>query len=263
LNLERFAAELPGHFVDWGTIAVHPRLPTFGALLARANGLTSPSVLQLLNFAVECLDPAEAYLEVGSFHGSTLIGSLFGHPGRQAYAVDNFSLFDPSATNHATLMRNLTDHGLDKQVEFHSKAFEQFFCEARDTLPPVGVYFYDGPHDYRSQLIGLLLAEPFLADRALIVVDDLNFIAVKQATWDFLSVRRQATLLAELPSPGNCHPSFWNGLFLLGWDRSNSSSYDWPTLYSRRQPALLESLDLLQQVRIGRRGQQMVAEPMP
>jgi protein O-GlcNAc transferase len=74
--------------------------------------------------------------------------------------------------------------------------------------PRIGLYFCDGPQDYRSQLVGLLLAEPFLADRAIIVVDDQNFVAVKQATWDFLVVRTQASVLFELPTPGNCHPSF-------------------------------------------------------
>jgi hypothetical protein len=33
------------------------------------------------------------------------------------------------------------------------------------------MYFYDGSGEYRSQLMGLLLAEPFLAERALIIVD--------------------------------------------------------------------------------------------
>src|SRR5438552_2391345 len=101
MDLQRFATELPQHYLEWGTVQVRPRVPTFNGLLAQVPGLTSPSVLQLLNFAVECLDSGEAYLEVGSFHGSTLLGALSRHPGCRAIAVDNFTLFDPSGTNHA------------------------------------------------------------------------------------------------------------------------------------------------------------------
>jgi hypothetical protein len=132
----------------------------------------------------------------------------------------------------------------------------------RNAPPRIGLYFYDGPHDYRSQLIGLLRAEPILADRALIIVDDQNFPAVKQATWDFLAVRKEASLLFELPTPANCHPSFWNGLYVLAWDRATCNALDWALLHSRRQPDLLESLDLLQQIKLKRLGGQIVMQPM-
>jgi hypothetical protein len=261
VNLERFAAQLPGLFTDWGTVQARPRVPTFQAILTRVQGLTSPGVLQLLNLAVACLDDGEAYLEVGSFHGATLLGALSGHAERRAYAVDNFSLFDPSGTNQATLRRNLAHHGVDRQVEFHAKDFQEFFLDLRQSVPRVGVYFYDGPHDYRSQLLGLLLATPLLADRAVIVVDDRNFTAVKQATVDFAAVRGEAKILFELPTPGNGHPSFWNGLFVLQWDRASRSAYDWRFLHCMQQGELLESLDLLQQVRLKQIGTQISIEP--
>jgi hypothetical protein len=260
VNIDRFAAELSSLFTDWGTAQARPRLSTFQAILNRVHGLTAPSVLQLLNFAVGGMEDGEAYLEVGSFHGSTLLGALFGHAGRRAYAVDNFSLFDPSGTNHATLMRNLVEHGLDKQVAFHAVDFQQFFLDRRHDTPNIGLYFYDGPHDYRSQLVGLLLVVPSLAERALIVVDDRNFTAVKQATWDFMAIRPEARLLFELPTPGNCHASFWNGLFVLAWDRTACNGYDWAALQARHQPALLDSLDLLQQVQLKVHGMQIATE---
>jgi hypothetical protein len=263
VKLDRFAAELSSLYTDWGTAQARPRLPTFQAILNRVHGLTAPSVLQLLNFAVGCMENDEAYLEVGSFHGSTLLGALFGHAGHRAYAVDNFSLFDPSGTNHATLMRNLVEHGLDKQVAFHAVDFQQFFLDRRHGTPHIGLYFYDGPHDYRSQLIGLLLAVPLLAKRALIVVDDGNFAAVKQATWDFMAIRPEARLLFELPTPGNCHESFWNGIFVLAWDRTGYNGYTWPDLYARRQSPLLTSLDLLQQVGVKHQGGTIFLEPVP
>jgi hypothetical protein len=116
------------------------------------------------------------------------------------------------------------------------------------------VYFYDGVHDYRAQLLGLLLAAPVLARRALVVVDDANWPAVRQATWDFLAVRREARLVLDLPTPGNCHPTFWNGLMVLAWDAEGRNGYDWPALRAVRQRETLESLDLLQWVKLTQEG---------
>ena len=39
----------------------------------------------------------------------------------------------------------------------------------------ISIYFIDGAHDYRSQLIALLHAQKYLHENALIVVDDANY----------------------------------------------------------------------------------------
>jgi hypothetical protein len=223
-------------------------------VLGRVRGMTSPNVLQLLNAAVGLLEEGEVYLEVGCFQGATLIGALLEHPSRRAYAVDNFSEFDRDGQNHRRLLDNLTAFRLDRQVGFHNQPFEEFFLDRRTDGTRVGVYFYDGAHDYRSQLLGLLLAVPLLAGRALVVVDDSNCAAVKQATWDFLAAFPPCRLLLDLPTPGNGHPSFWNGLFVLGWDRGRPAACDKAALRRARQPALLESLYALQLVNLRVRG---------
>jgi hypothetical protein len=95
---------------------------------------------------------------------------------------------------------------------------------------------------------------PLLAERALLVVDDTNCPAPRQATWDFLAARPEARLLLDLPTPGNCHPTFWNGLAVLGWDAAGRSGYDPALLRRGRQPALLESLYALQRVNLKHEG---------
>jgi hypothetical protein len=44
-------------------------------------------------------------------------------------------------------------------------------------------------------LLGLLLAVPILAERALLVIDDDNWSAVRQAAWDFWASRPEGQLL--------------------------------------------------------------------
>jgi len=91
----------------------------------------------------------------------------------------------------------------------------------------IGVYFFDGAHDYRSQLMGLLFAIPFLSDQALIIVDDTNFISAKQANYYFLALNSSSELILDLPTPRNFHPTFWNGIQVFSFDRSKNSAYDW------------------------------------
>lgn len=250
MNLDRFVSQLPELYHDWGTPTVRPQSEQFVQVLRQVPGMTTPSVLQLLNFAVACLEREEVYCEVGCFQGATLIGAMLGHAGRRAYAADNFSQFDPEGENRGLLQRNLAAFDLVEAVQFHCLDYEDFLHQLRGYRIPLGVYFYDGAHDYRSQLLGLLLAAPLLAHRALIVVDDGNWPAVKQAVWDFIAVQPECRLLFELPTPRNRDPSFWNGLYVLGWDIERRNGYDRKMFLQARQTALLESLAALQWVSI-------------
>jgi hypothetical protein len=50
--------------------------------------------------------------------------------------------------NHPPLLRNLTAFGLDGQVQFYNQHGEEFLLEMRQVGLRIGVYFYDGAHDY-------------------------------------------------------------------------------------------------------------------
>jgi protein O-GlcNAc transferase len=262
MDLERFAGHLAAQYDDWGQPSVRPRTDCFQGVLNRVQGLTSPNVLQLLNVAVGCLEGDEVYGEVGTFQGATLIGALLGHR-RRAWACDNFSEFDPQGLNHTLLLRNLERFGLRGQVDFRNQDFEEFLSGLSRSGPRVGVYLYDGAHDYRAQMLGLLLAVPLLAERALLVVDDSNWPAVQQATWDFMLVRRECRLLFDLPTPRNGDPTWWNGLMVLAWQAGSDNGYDRAALGAARQPALLESLSCLQLVHLQREGNTVRMRPAP
>jgi predicted O-methyltransferase YrrM len=264
MNYQHFMERLTNLYEGWGTPEVRPKSDRFQAVLARVRGMTSPNVLQLLNLAVEAMEPDEVYAEVGCLQGATLIGALLGTAsGRIAYAADNFTEYDRDGSNQAMLLNNLAAFGLQDRVRLRRQDFAEFFLKLRLSPVKIGVYFYDGAHDYRSHLLGLLLAVPFLAAQALVVVDDSNYPAVKQATWDFLTLRPESRLLLDLPTPGNEHPSFWNGVQVLSWDVCVRNEYDWPTLERMRQPGLLESLRALQFVHLKTEKGQIVAFPTP
>jgi protein O-GlcNAc transferase len=262
MQWESFLHSLPTLYQNWDAPLVHPCSERFERVLQTVKGLTSVNVLQLLNHAVAHLEAGEVYCEVGSFQGATLIGALLGHAGCRAYAADNFSEFDPQGSNQQALQANLAAFNLQGQVRFHNQDYEDFLYGLRGSATKIGVYLFDGAHDYRSQLLGLLLVTPLLAERALLVIDDSNWPAVKQATWDFLRVCPAARLLLDLPTPGNCHPSFWNGLMVLVWQAGSNNGYDRSLFQGARQEELLTSLYTLQQINVRIEGDRLhVSQP--
>src|SRR5438094_540661 len=104
MHYRRFAEQLPNLYHDWGLSTIQPKSDRFQKVLRHVRGMTTINVLQLLNFAVACMDPGEAYCEVGCFQGATLIGALLDHHEQVAFAVDNFSEFDPHRKNRQVLL---------------------------------------------------------------------------------------------------------------------------------------------------------------
>jgi protein O-GlcNAc transferase len=262
VDVSRFHQYLPAFYTDWERPTVRPQSNQFSGVLQRVRGMTTPCVLQLLNFAVACLEKDEIYAEVGCYHGATLIGALLNHPTANALAADNFSQFDPSGQNRQALFTNLEAFGLSKQVHFHDQDAEDFLAGLRTSSQRLGVYFYDGAHDYRSQLMGLLLAVPVLAPHALIIVDDGNVAGARQAVLDFLATYPQARLLFDIPTPCNCHPTFWNGLLVIDWDAQRTEGTSREALRKDRQAALLESIDVLQRVKLTLEGSRIQITPI-
>ncbi|HSV29827.1 MAG TPA: class I SAM-dependent methyltransferase, partial [Candidatus Omnitrophota bacterium] len=102
------------------------------------------------------------------------------------------------------------------------KLINMDFEEALERLPElvggrkVGVFLIDGAHDYRSQLMGLLLIKPFLADNAVIIVDDANYPDVRQSTRDFLVSHPEFKMVFEAYSAG--HPANLDKATLAGFE---------------------------------------------
>src|SRR5689334_21610674 len=70
------------------------------------QGMSSIRKLKLLSLAFSCLDRGEAYLEIGTFQGKSLIAALKGNAPHPAYACDNFAEFT-DRNSQALLMKHL------------------------------------------------------------------------------------------------------------------------------------------------------------
>jgi protein O-GlcNAc transferase len=197
-----------------------PQFSQFQIILDRVKGSTTASILQLLNLAVDCLGEEELYCQIGFDRGETVISSLVNHHSFSAYVVENLSHLQFGDRRFNVFLENLKLFDLEDRVYFFDQNFEDFLLELRHTESEdrIGVYFYNGAYDYRSQLMSLLLVQPCLSDRALIIINNRNFPSTQQAVWDFMAAYPQASLLLDLPTPALASPTFWNGLYVLSWD---------------------------------------------
>jgi len=244
MDYQRFTEQLPDLYDNWGQESVRPKSNQFQQVLEQVIGMTTANVMQLLNFAVDCLDPDEIYCEVGCFQGANLIGALFDHPGQMAYAVDNFSQFAPDGENLEKLIETLSTFSLEEQIFIGDQHLEKFLFEIREieTEDKIGVYFYNGAHDYRSQILGLLLVRPLLADKALIIVGNSNVSAVQQANWDFIAAHPQSQMVLDLPTPENEHCTFWNGIQIFSWEIKRNYNYAFSDIKQRRNELLIQAI---------------------
>src|SRR5258705_2714701 len=185
----------------------------FAEILEAVPGLARANNLALLNVAASCLDAGESYLEVGTYHGTSLIAAMLQNDG-DFVALDNWSLGDGSREQ---LERNLARFGLTgRPTLIEGDAFETLRSGALDGRR-VGVYYYDNGHEYEQQLDGMRLIEPYLVDDALVIVDDTDWERVDRAVIDYLSQQPQATELLSIDGKDRGHPEWWEGMRVLRW----------------------------------------------
>jgi protein O-GlcNAc transferase len=203
VDADRFLRELPEQLED---------VSAFAEILEAVPGLAQPNNLALLNVAARCLDEGESYVEVGTYHGTSLIAAMLGNKG-DFVALDNWSLGDGSREQ---LERNLERYGLTATL-LEGDAFETLRSGALAGRS-VGVYYYDNGHEYEQQLDGMRLIEPYLASPALVIVDDTDWERVERAVDDYLEQQPRATEILSLDGKDRGHPEWWEGMRILRFD---------------------------------------------
>jgi len=187
------------------------------------------------------------YLEVGVFQGLTLISTACALDGGEAFGIDNFAQFDASKKNQAIIQKRMEANEVN-----NANLINRDYEDALEDLKAIrgekkiGVFFVDGPHDYRSQAICLHLIKPHLSESAVIVIDDCNYRHVRLANRDFLVSNPEFKLIFE--SYTRCHPGnmtkeeenearrgWWNGVNVIVKDPENRLEGMYPeTLRDRR-----------------------------
>lgn len=185
------------------------------------------------------------YLEVGVFQGLTLISTAVALAGKPAYGIDNFSL-DPDSRNRKIVADRIAANS-GVRVEVIDSDFEDALANLSSHLrgEKVGLFFVDGPHDYRSQILCLELVRPHLSETGIIVVDDCNYPHVRLANGDFLKSHPEFALFYQAYTgshPNNMSPGrieevrsgWWNGVNVLIRDPEQQLGTTYPQVEDDR-----------------------------
>jgi len=210
-SLEALNVDLPEN-QTWGDAIYKREGHTRLCDLMNMPRMSTYAIACLINKAVKDMAGDQSYVNVGVWHGFSLLSGMLGNADKKCIGIDNFSEFGGPRME---FRRRYLDARSDKH-QFYEMDYRQYFKNVQKPEEKIGFYFYDGAHDYQNQLDGLKIAEPFLTDDALIMVDDTNWPDPYRATLDFMagSVFKYEVILDKKTS-GNCHPTWWNGIFVL------------------------------------------------
>jgi hypothetical protein len=143
------------------------------------QGMSGRKYRRFINRLVNAT-PDAAYLEIGSWTGSTACAAMAGNSVR-VICIDNWSQFDgPKAEfekNVASVVSNQTDF---RFIESDFRSVD--YCD----LGTFNIYLFDGPHEYQDQYDGVVIAQPALAEVYVLIVDDWNWPSVRRGTQDAL-----------------------------------------------------------------------------
>ncbi|MEF3307185.1 class I SAM-dependent methyltransferase [Paenibacillus sp. GYB003] len=172
--------------------------------------MSSFAIGSIINRVVSQLPPNQCFVNVGVWNGFSFLAGLLNNPGKPCIGVDNFSEFGGP---RAEFMHRFNKHK-GPGHQFYDMDYKDYFTNIHRS--PIGLYFFDGPHDYMNQLQGLQYASPYFADGCIILVDDTNWPEPRQATFDFINLYPgQYRVLLDVTTADNGHPTYWNGLIVL------------------------------------------------
>jgi predicted O-methyltransferase YrrM len=215
VNADRFLEELPRLFEDFPR-SEHPLDRRFRPVVEQVTNLASENVLALLNLAASLLGEDETYVEVGVFHGASLVAAMTGNDGGRFVGIDSFEFRDATLEG---VERNLEHFGLPRPELIVGDAFELVAGGALEGTQ-IGLWYYDAAHDYDSQVEGLRMAEPYLAPGALVIVDDTDWEQVERAMDAYLAQQPRARRILTIDGKSRGQPQWWEGMQVLAWGQA-------------------------------------------
>ena len=213
MEADRFLEELPRLFEDYPR-SEHPRDRRFQAVAEDVENLARENNLALINLAASCLEEWEAYVEIGVYHGASLVSAMLGNEGKRFAGVDSFGFRDASLEK---VEANLARYGLEVPEIVVGDASELVPSGALGETR-VGVWYYDAAHSFEAQVQGLRIAEPLLVPGALVIVDDTDWEDVERAMDAYLAEQPRARRVLTIEGKTRGAPQWWEGMQVLVWD---------------------------------------------
>ncbi len=150
--------------------------------LTLRRGFSSSRVEHLLNGLVKAMPKDECYLEVGTLEGRTLEAAAVGNDDKELVGCDPCDKY------------GIVPDGFPPNVTFIQGKWQDVIRVGLATR--VGCVFYDGDHSAEETEDFMSRIEPYLADEAVLVMDDWDRVSVRDGAFA-ASARWQ--LLREMP----------------------------------------------------------------
>lgn len=178
--------------------------------VSKTPKMSTIAIGAIIDQLVRQMRPNEAYVNVGVWNGFTLLAGMVNNLDKICIGIDNFAKFGGPREDLLTRFQRWKS----PRHQFFDMDYVEYLKKIHQG--PIGVYMYDGPHDYDNQLRGLELAETFFSNNCVIVVDDIDKPAPWQATMDFIAARKgRYRVVLDKKTARNCHPTFWQGLCIV------------------------------------------------
>ena len=206
MNLDKFRREF-SHMLTSGA----GRQP-----VTYIQGTNSPLIQNTIQLAVSCLDEGEAYFEVGSLFGSSFAAASTGNDNKIKYVCDM-----QWQGEMPRLIRE-TPNTFSIESKYEDVKLKEFLKH------PIGVYYFDGPHDFDPSYEGLSRIMSYLSDRALILYDDIDGYGRAYNAWrKFAATNDEVTIVHEFWTPDQfiaCTKGYpdgwWDGFGIAEYERN-------------------------------------------
>jgi len=189
--------------------------------------LSTPQIGFVLNLATSFLEADEAFVNVGVWEGYSFLAAGVDNAAL-VVGVDDFSEMNldrgaavGSPGRRYGPTRDNFYRAFETFGEGNTRFFEQdwaSFLEHFAELVPgfsVGSIFYDADHTQESHRRFFHLVEPLLSAECVILVDDLRYPFVREASDEFLLARPNFRRLLEVTVDVPRHPAWWGGFQAL------------------------------------------------
>jgi len=190
-------------------------------------GLSSAKLGKILNYASRLLDDKEIYLEIGTFTGFSLISASHQNSFSHFVGIDNFSIAgidtDPKQRQWVKDRLNINlDHWAHPNRQVIDGDFREINLEEGTKI---GVFYIDGKHTYDELIENFKWGEKYLADQALIVIDDITIPGIGEGIRDWIKDKPEYNEFFRMHTYHTAraidhwNPTFWNGLSMIGYTR--------------------------------------------
>ncbi len=184
------------------------------------QGLTSNKVKSFINNVCEL--PECRYLEVGVYQGATFSAAIDGN-NIYAVALDNWEQPDLKPMREVKkwdtkdidiktqFYENIRKVSFNSDIEIFDEDIEKFDIDK--IKQKINVLFYDGNHTYDDHYGVLNKFLPILDNVFIYIVDDWNWLQVKDGTFKSIADSKLKVLYEkEISTSGEDFNDYWNGL---------------------------------------------------